>query len=139
MAAAWTLLSWEQTLWQSPWPDPPLRHLETSVTPGEVRPGCKQGMTLWACETPRGPAGLGWEWIEVRPRVLALADPMHMISNLRLVDDEGVPIPESKRVLVLNSLVHALPWQAIVRRAIRDAQATPTQRGASVVLAAALA
>lgn len=118
--AAWTVLSWSQVLWQSPWhQDPPLRHVETTIDPGEARPGCKKGLTLWACETARGPIGLAWEWSEIRPRVPALTDQMHMATNLCLVDAEGRTIPESRKVLVLNALVHSLPWQAFVRRVVR--------------------
>jgi hypothetical protein len=59
---------------------------------------------------------LAWDWAEVRKDVVALCDPMNVLSNVRLVDDEGAPLGAAERVLHLNSAIHELDWQPHVMR-----------------------
>ena len=74
----------------------------------------RAGQTLWVAELDGRHAGLCWEWGEVRPGVVALADPMRLRSNIELVDAQGQVVDEGLRVLHLNSLVYRLDWQAAI-------------------------
>lgn len=90
--------------------------------------GDGRGQVTWACETAQGPVGLTWEWFAVRPRVLALADPMNIVSNLDFVEADGQPVGEGRRVVELNNLIARLAWQAPIVRAHlapREAIAVP--------------
>lgn len=87
--------------------------------PGRERnsPGrpLRHGQALWIGEHGEGLFGLAWDWAEVRPDVLALSDPMAVLSNIDLVDDGGRPLDEGLRLVHLSSAVHELPWQAHVQ------------------------
>ncbi|MDO9314541.1 MAG: hypothetical protein Q7T97_08360 [Burkholderiaceae bacterium] len=47
-----------------------------------------------------------------------MADPMGLVTNLMLLDAQGEPIPTLQAALHLNGIVHALPWQTEVERAL---------------------
>ncbi|MDQ2736026.1 MAG: hypothetical protein M3Y55_13795, partial [Pseudomonadota bacterium] len=53
-----------------------------------------------------------WDWREVRPGVVALSDPMTVLSNIVLLGEEGRPVDSFKRILHLNNVIFSLPWQA---------------------------
>jgi hypothetical protein len=50
--------------------------------------------------------------------VPALSDPMAVLSNVRLVDDDGRPLDEGLRLVHLNSAVHELSWQSHLQAAL---------------------
>jgi hypothetical protein len=60
--------------------------------------------------------GLAWDWCEVR-HVIALADPMTVLSNVQLTADDGQRLPRSQELLYLNNAIHELCWQDEVRSA----------------------
>lgn len=72
----------------------------------------RQGQVLWGTDTPDGPLGMAWDWIEFREDVIVMLDPMTVLSNAVLVDEEGETIDPSYRVVHLNTVVHELNWQA---------------------------
>ena len=74
--------------------------------------GLRYGQVLWASRTRQGDIAVAWDWVELRPRVIAIADPMQILSNLQLRLDNGAWMNERHRILWLNDLLHALPWQA---------------------------
>ncbi len=118
---AWQLISWKPVLTTLPEFRRALAHMrpfaESSLEgagPGGPRDGPRQGQALWAGTHKGQPLGLAWDWAEVRKNVVALRDPMNVLSNVRLVDDEGVPLGAAERVLHLNSAIHELDWQACV-------------------------
>jgi type II secretory ATPase GspE/PulE/Tfp pilus assembly ATPase PilB-like protein len=39
-----------------------------------------RGQVMWACDTALGPVGLAWDWFALRPAVLAMADPMGVLT-----------------------------------------------------------
>jgi hypothetical protein len=86
------------------------------AAPGQLR----SGQVLWACRTPIGDAGLAWDWFEIRRNVVAIADPMHVLSNLRFVDSHGVELPQSEGLLELNNVVAGLDWQGQIEPAVHD-------------------
>jgi hypothetical protein len=79
------------------------------------------GQTLWGGNLDDGDAGVAWDWVQISRGVVALADPMSVVTNLRLVGDEGEVLTALQSALYLNALVHGLPWQTEVERALRGA------------------
>jgi len=88
-----------------------LRHLGTSLQTSDGESGLRCGQVIWGTDDGSGRIGLAWDWAEVRAEVVALVDPMNVVSNLALVDDDGRPLSEQQRILHLNCLIHELDWQ----------------------------
>lgn len=113
---AWQVISWKPVL--TTWPE--FRGMLARMRPMDPMPRrggrLRQGQTLWAATHQGLPLGLAWDWAEVRDESVALSDPMNVLSNVRLVDDDGVPLAGSQRIVHLNSAVHELDWQVHVRR-----------------------
>ena len=47
-----------------------------------------------------------------------MADPLGLITNLRLLNARGEALSTLEVAMQLHRLVHALPWQTEVRRAL---------------------
>jgi hypothetical protein len=120
----WSLRAWPPVLWQAQRAAGlRLRHLGTRVTAPAMPFGSAAGQTLWAASSDDGQAGLAWDWVQIREGVVAMVDPMTVVTNLRIIGDEGEVLTAAEAALYLNEIVHGLPWQHEVARAI----ATPTQ------------
>ncbi|RZA13928.1 MAG: hypothetical protein EOP02_27460 [Proteobacteria bacterium] len=52
---------------------------------------------------------------------MALFDPMSILCNVALIDDDGHALARSRRMLQLNNVVHQLDWRSAIskRRAER--------------------
>ena len=118
-AGAWRIVGWRRVC-ASPtiWPEVVRRLRARSVAVSdEANPaGLRQGNVLWSVDEPvegtvKGPLGLAWEWTEVQPEVLALTDPMAVLSNADLTDDSGQQLASEVRILQLNHAIHTLNWQ----------------------------
>ena len=122
---AWSVYAWPALVCRAePVSDWHLLHLSTCVlTSGDACQACS-GQTLWSSELETGAAALAWDWVCLGEGVVALADPFGLITNLHLVDDYGLPLPTMQVALHLNQLVHKLPWQREVHRAMHDAVMT---------------
>ncbi len=91
----------------------------------------KVGATVWVSTIPRLRVAVAWEWVEVSAGVLVVADPNNVISNLRLIRPmmgmESMS-PSTQRVVLLNAIVRALPWQSEIsvstRASLSDAHVT---------------
>lgn len=106
--------TWEESLGQ-------FRHVETSVDPVPDKDGFHHGQTLWACgmgEPQAVPLGIAWDWREIRHGIVIIADPMGVVSNVRLRRGDN-PIDEGERLLCLNNAIFSLPWQRVARKASR--------------------
>lgn len=79
------------------------------------------GQTVWGGRAGDSAAGISWDWIEVSEGIIAIADPMMMTTNLRLLGAEGEVLTAHEVAPHLNGLVHRLPWQAEVSRALEQA------------------
>jgi hypothetical protein len=88
-----------------------MRPMGASAPDGALAPGQRHGQLLWGTECGGQPLGLAWDWAEVRADVPALSDPMGVLSNVQLLDEEGDCLNEGLRILHLNSAVHGLGWQ----------------------------
>lgn len=76
------------------------------------------GQTIWACHGDEGDVGLAWDWVQLGRGVVAMADPMAVVTNLRLVGDEGEVLSPFESARHINCIVHGLPWQDEVERAL---------------------
>jgi hypothetical protein len=93
-------------------------HLSTRVTlPGD-RMSRTSGQTIWGGHSEDGEAGVAWDWVQISSDVVAMADPMSVVTNLRLVGHEGEVLTALESARFLNEIVHALPWQTEVQRAL---------------------
>jgi hypothetical protein len=116
----WSLRAWPPLLWQAGGGAPAeFHHLSTRVTAAAVGPHARlAGQTIWAGTIDGSEAGMAWDWVEITRGVVAMADPMSVITNLRIVGDEGEVLTAVESAMVLNGIVHALPWQDAVGRAL---------------------
>ena len=80
------------------------------------------GSTVWLGCIAGQHAGLAWEWVELRPGVLMLADPNSITTNLRMVDVAGRRQDELVSTVSLNRLLHQLSWQDAVCEVIHSSQ-----------------
>ncbi len=116
----WTLRAWPPLLWQAG--EPPRRrfqHLGTSITPMGDAHGPTAGQTIWAAHDDDGEAGMAWDWVQIAHGVVAMADPMSLVTNLRLVSDQGEVLTTHESARYLNEFVRLLPWQREVQVALR--------------------
>lgn len=115
----WTLRSWPPVLWQlGARSRLQLRHVGTHVTHNGDEISPLAGQTIWASQAAEGEAGLAWDWVQLPLGILALADPMAVVSNLRIIGPEGEVLTAYEAVKHLNALVNTLPWQDEVERAL---------------------
>ncbi len=121
MPPPWSLYLWPTVFWQANRPQTcRFVHVGTRVMRGSPRdPLC--GQTLWCESSPQPEAGLLWDWVEINEGIVAMADPMGVLTNLRLVSDEGAVMTSNEAALHLNGLIHQLPWQDEVWRSLRQA------------------
>lgn len=76
------------------------------------------GQTLWSASSDEGEAGVAWDWVQLPVGLVAMVDPLALVSNLQFVNREGQVLPSMESVRHLNAMVHSLPWQNEVQRAI---------------------
>jgi hypothetical protein len=111
--------AWPALLWQAV--DAPrlhLTHLGTRVlTFGDEESPCS-GQTLWGHAGKSRAAGVAWDWVEIHDGVVAMSDPLGLVTNIRLLDAHGDVLTGLEAAVQLNQLVHALPWQSEVKRAL---------------------
>jgi len=100
-----------------------LVHLGTRVLSfGDAACPCS-GQTLWGEPSTDPSAGVAWDWIELQEGVVAMADPLGLVTNLKLLDARGEALSAFEVAVHLNGLVHALPWQNEVQRALHHLDA----------------
>lgn len=113
------MVSWPPILWQATSATQlHLVHFGTRVLSHGESDGQCCGHTVWGTNAPGGPAGMAWDWVQIPEGVVALADPLALITNLWLLDGYGQVLTPTQAAPHLNGIVHALPWQAEVQRAL---------------------
>jgi hypothetical protein len=119
-ATAWSLRAWPRLLWQArATPRVHFQHIDTCIVePGEPT-ASPAGQTVWATTLADCRAGMAWDWVQITQGVVAIADPMSLVTNLRLIGDEGEVLTAQQSARFLNELVRLLPWQQEVHRALR--------------------
>ncbi len=88
-----------------------LRPLRTTHRPDRANLGCMQGQAVWGRQVGDQALALCWDWAELRPGVVALANPMGVCSNVRLTTDGGETLPHGQALIELNTAIHELNWQ----------------------------
>lgn len=121
MTPAWTLAAWPAQLWQAQLATSlHFFHLDTRVlNPGD-RMFPSTGQTVWVGLMEHGEAGMAWDWVQLSRGIVAMADPMSVVTNLRLVGPKGDVLTSLEAARHLNEIVHMLPWQNEVQRALSE-------------------
>lgn len=122
MTPAWIVYAWPPVLCQAAsTPDLHLIHLGTRVLSfGDEDEPCS-GQTLWgSSDANERSAGVAWDWVEIQRGVVAMSDPLGMVTNLRLLDERGEALSQLQVAVRLHQIVHTLPWQNEVQRAIHQ-------------------
>lgn len=115
----WTVRAWPPLLWQVENLRPlQLRHLGTRVTNPGDQISRTAGQTIWATAFGDGQAGMAWDWIQLSRGVVAMADPLSVVTNLRLVNPDGDVLTPLESLRRLNEVVHMLRWQDEVERVL---------------------
>jgi hypothetical protein len=78
--------------------------------------GLCTGQVAWGMDAKAGPAGIAWDWAEVRAGVLAMADPMTILSNIVLLSPDTEQLVWSERLLKMHEAIHRFTWQSPVSR-----------------------
>lgn len=135
LTPVWTLISWPKVwfpLEQHRNIATQIQHLSTSVNADKNDDGCVCGQVLFGLQSATEMFGVAWDWVAIGGRILAISDPMAIVSNVYFVGDNGVMLQESARLVQLNNVINHLPWQRPVRRNLprRDAGRaySPAQR-----------
>lgn len=97
-----------------------LTHLGTRVLNLGDDSNLCTGQTLWGDESEEQSAGVAWDWVRLQPGVVAMADPLGLVTNLKLLDERGEALTNVEIAVHLHQLVHALPWQSEVQRALHQ-------------------
>ena len=91
-----------------------LRHLGTTAHVDDKEDGLRHGQAVWGIRAARDKwVGIAWDWREIRHGIVAMSDPMTVLSNLVFLDEDGEPVDAYKRILYLNNAVFSLPWQSM--------------------------
>ena len=90
MTPAWIVCAWPPLLWQaSRAPQLHLTHLGTRVLNfGDERQPLHRANALGRRDRSPRP-GVAWDWVRLQPGVVAMADPLGLVTNLKLLDDQG--------------------------------------------------
>jgi hypothetical protein len=108
-------------LWQFDTESPlHLQHISTQITDPGNGMFRTFGQTVWATRSASGQAGMAWDWVALGQGVVAMADPMAVITNLRLVDEAGSALNPMHAARLINTIVHRLPWQNEVGRVLDE-------------------
>lgn len=102
-----------------------LVHLGTRITHPGSPSEPPSGQTVWGEFTPQHEAGLAWDWVQICEGVIAMVDPMCVVTNLRLVGERGQVLTAREAALHLGRLVHQLPWQDEVLVALHSGPVAP--------------
>lgn len=116
----WSTLALPQVEWPAQTAPPSrFRHLHTTVEGAESARVRELGHTAWQSIEAGPPVRLTWDWALIDDGVIVIADPMGIHSNLRFLHDGGGALQPNRAALHLNAMVHALPWQTTILRALR--------------------
>ena len=99
------LVNWQHTLKR-------LRPLGTTVLCGSHPNRLREGQQVWGASIEGSMIGIAWDWREVMPSVLVMSDPMSIVTNATLVDEEGTPVDQAVHLMEMNAAIYQLPWQA---------------------------
>jgi len=120
MNTSWSIRAWPPQLWQAAGASHlQFDHLNTQVFPTSGEDAPVSGQTVWCGTADEGEIGVAWDWVMVSRDVVAMADPMCVVSNLRLLGPQGEVLTAWESARHLSQIVYGLPWQDEVQRALR--------------------
>jgi len=120
MNTSWSVRAWPPLLRQAEGAsDLRFDHLDTKVFPAADQDAPLSGQTVWRGEAADGEVGVAWDWVMVSRGVVAMADPMCVVSNLRLLGAQGEVLTAWESARHLSQIVYGLPWQGEVQRVLR--------------------
>jgi hypothetical protein len=119
MKSSWSIRAWPPLLWQADGTAQlQFDHLDTQVFPNADPDSPTSGQTLWRTCSSDGEAGVAWDWVMLSNDVVAMADPMSVVTNLRLLGDRGEVLTSWEAARHLSRIVYGLPWQGEVQRVV---------------------
>lgn len=132
--SAWTIKAWPSVLSpEAAFLGASFRHWSTDVLDPSAKPGSRCGQTVWV--TKEAPTvGIAWDWAEVMPWIVVLADPMNILTNVRLERSARQPLGADALIVIVNDVVSRLPWQKLVRRRLSDTNVQRKQRQPAVAV-----
>ena len=80
---------------------------------------------MWLGTVEGESIGVAWEWTELRPGVVLLADPNSIITNVRFLDMARDAKSELHALISANRIANALAWQEPVRAVVQAHRAHP--------------
>jgi hypothetical protein len=83
-------------------------HVATQVFPAGGEDAVLCGQTVWASAVADGEAGVAWDWVQLSRDVVAMADPMCVVSNLRLLGPQGEVLTAWESARHLSQIVYGL-------------------------------
>lgn len=120
MNPSWTIRAWPARLWQADGAsDLHFHHLDTQVFPMTDDDAPVSGQTVWRGAAADGEIGVAWDWVMLSQDVVAMADPMSVVTNLQLLGDSGEVLTSWEAARHLSRIVYGLPWQNEVKRVVR--------------------
>lgn len=120
---SWMIKSWTSVEWYLPAEAdalPTFQHISTHIRESDSVTGLRGGDTVWMLDGDESPTGMAWEWHEVRPGVVMLADPNAIVTNLQIIDREQQRVQGLDKIIVVNRIVHQLPWQRAVADCLQE-------------------
>lgn len=76
-----------------------------------------RGHIIWGTVQGKKSMAVCWAWEEMFEAVVALADPLAVFSNARLVGQDGQALDDRQTLLTLHNAIYQFPWQnAIANR-----------------------
>lgn len=119
MNPSWSIRAWPTRLWQAEGTsDLHFHHLDTQVFPPTDHDTPVSGQTVWRGDSTEGDVGVAWDWIMLSRDVVAMADPMCVVTNLRLLGERGEVLTSWEAARHLSRIVYGLPWQSEVKRVV---------------------
>lgn len=118
----WHVLSWEQVEVPASQFSKAVRHMKClGVSVRDATPKHRRGEVLWGSDVAGHGIGIAWEWGEAVEGVVAMVDPLTILTNVKLVTDDGVTVSADELLLRLNGAVNSLRWQAAAVRRAKEA------------------
>lgn len=140
MTPAWTLRAWPPVYRCAGEPlADAFEHRSTRVFDDGDAAAPARGQTMWVWPTDDGDVGVAWDWVEVSRGVVAMLDPMSLLTNMKLLGRSGEVLTAWQATRHLNKIVFTLPWQREVRRALDHHEPRSVRAGVAGIAAPARA
>jgi hypothetical protein len=116
MIRSWPAIEWYLPSDEDRWPA--FLHLSTHIRTSPDDAGRSAGDTVWLGHVAGQSVGLAWEWVELRPGVVMMADPNSIITNARFAGPGRGLDDELHALICANRLANLLGWQQVVCAAV---------------------